>query len=1157
MAISSFKFVSPGVFINEIDNSAIPAAADVIGPVVIGRATRGLAMQPITVESYSDFVEMFGDTVPGFGGGDISRDGNFQSPMYGTYAAKAFLDANVAPLTYIRLLGQETTNGNSNASSTPAAAAGWRTEQAISNTPSANGGAYGLWLFTSGGNAQANLGTGSLAAVWYLNAATDIYLSGTVYGGSVTDAQGGEDMATTGANNVVIGTDSDSLFTLVISGAGASEKVRFGFDDTSANWIRNKFNTNPQLVSGATFYSGESAKSYWLGETYEQELRDRGFTSGSLGCMMAISNATTTGPWKMHPQASREGRSGWFIGQDLGAAASFLINEKQKLFRLIGRGHGEWLHKNCKVSISNVRRSTTTVSDYGTFSLLIRSIHDTDNSVQVIERFDSLNLDPTSPNYIARVIGDKYTSWDENGRQLKTYGEYDNQSKFVYVEMNNDVDAGATDATLLPFGYFGPPRFRSVFNLNATGACNAEISGPDETPAAATATLTVADGDDSTSDQFTEGEYVKMIATDGTVGIFILSDASETGAVASGTVLGASSDLGTGVPAAALLAAGTCIAVTCNLNTNSQAVVLNEFRDTIASSNSPLKDKITAAAYVAASDGAQTMTFTQATLGANGNTTITTNISQISKTNFAGGVASDLGRFKGDGGNMTRFFVTGGAGIVNSGSSPPTSYNAIYLSGGEGISTGGYSSCTGSLVFPSVRLRVSASDGGLSDVTDAYYGMQTTRTTTTTTGDKSIADFHRLLYSGYTAGGGQNATNRFATTGVDDYSYVFSLDDIVLKTAGGTDYLYISGSRRGEMAGNLGSASYTELLNASIDKFTAPFWGGFDGFNIMKPDPLYNKGMASTSTEDNDHSYHTWKRAMDTVADPEFLNMNLLATPGLTLDGLTTHAVRVCEERADALALIDLPNVYVPAHESYYSNKANRLASTPTNAANSLRDRIIDSSYGATFYPWVQTRDDATGAMLWIPPSVAMMGVLASSEAASDIWFAPAGFNRGGLSEGAAGIPVVGVTQRLTSKERDTLYEANINPIASFPSTGIVVFGQKTLQERQSALDRINVRRLVIYLKKQISILSTQILFEQNVQATWNRFIALVEPFLANVKIGYGITDYKLILDETTTTADLIDQNVLYAKIMIKPARAIEYIAIDFVIMSTGASFDD
>ena len=186
-----------------------------------------------------------------------------------------------------------------------------------------------------------------------------------------------------------------------------------------------------------------------------------------------------------------------------------------------------------------------------------------------------------------------------------------------------------------------------------------------------------------------------------------------------------------------------------------------------------------------------------------------------------------------------------------------------------------------------------------------------------------------------------------------------------------------------------------------------------------------------------------------------------------------------------------------------------------------------------------------------------MLGVFASSERSSQVWFAPAGFNRGGLTDGAAGIPVANVTERLISKDRDTLYEAGINPIASFPSSGIVVFGQKTLQERRSALDRINVRRLVIYLKKQISILSTQVLFEQNVQATWLRFKALINPFLSTVMTQYGITDYKLILDETTTTPDLIDQNIMYAKIMVKPARAIEYIAIDFVITSTGASFDD
>ena len=139
--------------------------------------------------------------------------------------------------------------------------------------------------------------------------------------------------------------------------------------------------------------------------------------------------------------------------------------------------------------------------------------------------------------------------------------------------------------------------------------------------------------------------------------------------------------------------------------------------------------------------------------------------------------------------------------------------------------------------------------------------------------------------------------------------------------------------------------------------------------------------------------------------------MNLLVTPGLTNTGLTTHMIDVCENRADTMALIDLPDVYLPPHERYYANIADRQASSPTQAANSLRTRQIDSSYGATFYPWVQTLDEPTGQLLWVPPTVAMMGVLASSERSSQVWFAPAGFNRGGLSDGAAGIPVTSLTQ--------------------------------------------------------------------------------------------------------------------------------------------------
>jgi hypothetical protein len=172
-------------------------------------------------------------------------------------------------------------------------------------------------------------------------------------------------------------------------------------------------------------------------------------------------------------------------------------------------------------------------------------------------------------------------------------------------------------------------------------------------------------------------------------------------------------------------------------------------------------------------------------------------------------------------------------------------------------------------------------------------------------------------------------------------------------------------------------------------------------------------------------------------------------------------------------------------------------------------------------------------------------------------WFAPAGFNRGGLSTGVAGLPVVNVTQKLTSKDRDKLYDANINPIASFPSEGIVIFGQKTLQVTRSSLDRINVRRLMLFVKKGISRISADILFEPNVKETWDRFTARAEPFLQDVKARFGLTDFKLVLDETTTTPDLVDRNIMYAKIFLKPARAIEFVAVDFFITNTGASFDE
>jgi hypothetical protein len=265
--------------------------------------------------------------------------------------------------------------------------------------------------------------------------------------------------------------------------------------------------------------------------------------------------------------------------------------------------------------------------------------------------------------------------------------------------------------------------------------------------------------------------------------------------------------------------------------------------------------------------------------------------------------------------------------------------------------------------------------------------------------------------------------------------------------------------------------------------------------------------------------------------------------------------MKICEQRGDALAIVDLDSGYVPFTENT-STVANRRGSV-SSVISSLKSRRLNTSYGCAYYPWVQIRDTIDGDTLWAPPSVVALGTMANSHRKAELWFAPAGFNRGGLTDGAGGIPVTNVRERLSAKDRDDLYTYNVNPIASFPAEGIVIFGQKTLQASRSSLDRINVRRLMIYLKKEVSRKAAQVLFDQNVQATWDRFKALVEPLLSSVKTRFGLTEYRLILDESTTTPDLIDQNVMYAKILLKPARAIEYIAVDFVIAPTGASFDD
>jgi phage tail sheath protein FI len=278
----------------------------------------------------------------------------------------------------------------------------------------------------------------------------------------------------------------------------------------------------------------------------------------------------------------------------------------------------------------------------------------------------------------------------------------------------------------------------------------------------------------------------------------------------------------------------------------------------------------------------------------------------------------------------------------------------------------------------------------------------------------------------------------------------------------------------------------------------------------------------------------SYTRAINAVSNPDEWDINMVVTPGIVKSihpSVTQRVIDMVEDRQDAFYIADFNN---------YTDSITEA----TEAANS-----VDSNYVATYYPWVKTIDTNTNKLTTVPPSVLLPAVFAQNDRLAAEWFAPAGLNRGGIT-GA-----VSVLNRLTHAERDTLYENKVNPIAAFPGQGIVAFGQKTLQDKASALDRINVRRLLITVKKFIASTSRFLVFEQNTATTRGRFLNTVNPYLEAIQQRQGLYAFRVVMDESNNTPDVIDRNILAGQIFLQPAKTAEFIVIDFNILPTGASF--
>ena len=345
----------------------------------------------------------------------------------------------------------------------------------------------------------------------------------------------------------------------------------------------------------------------------------------------------------------------------------------------------------------------------------------------------------------------------------------------------------------------------------------------------------------------------------------------------------------------------------------------------------------------------------------------------------------------------------------------------------------------------------------------------------------------------------------------------------------------------GSLTAALNANTFTDNISINTRKFIVPMQGGFDGArpNLPKLSGTNFKAsntfgfdctsIASTGTK-------AYNKAFTLLSNADYYDMNMLITPGIidSLHPLVTSAARnLVEQRQDTFYIMD----------------SNALTDSISTVVQQVTN--IDSNYAATYFPWVRVIDPGKNKPIYVPPSVVMPGVLAFNDAVTAPWYAPAGLTRGGLTT------AVGTYKNLSQSDRDTLYESRVNPIANFPNEGICVWGQKTLQARPSALDRVNVRRMLIEVKKFIASSTRYLVFEQNTSATRNRFLSIVNPYLEQVRAQQGLSAFRVVMDETNNTPDVIDRNIMYGQIFLQPTRTAEFIVLDFNIQPTGASFPE
>ena len=1067
MAEQTFK--SPGFFEREIEIISKPAKGQPFTPFgVVGTAEKGPAFLPVTVNSLAEFKQRFGRIV------DDMPAGHAVSEYFNN-------KGNSGPaLTFMRVLGTgRDVDGPSIFESTGIVPnAGFFASGSIDEgslpLPRTTGSVQFLVadhivnsneMFTLGHfNDNDSITTdfkdvdgvdiGSpdnkaqlVRAMLFLEKDTYAFITGSA-----------SKLTSDSLDDVAEANSSELVYLTFKQGSTFSSPYPISFDPDSPAYLANVLNTNPYKLSEKLHYL---CADFPVDKAVAHVSKDR-----PIAILSGLSSSLDSGGDQSNSIANLYGR---FETRYRAARTSKIIsqpfgNKEYNLFYFEALDDGEYASDNYKLSIRDLRASNDPNYKYGTFTVELRDLRDSDLKSTILESFSNCSLDPKSDNYVARIIGDQKIRLDldvsdADEKRLRVEGTYPNSSRYVRIVMSDDVMNEEVPEEALPFGFRGMPLLK-----------------------------TTSDGKDGNA-----------------------SNTSFLTGSAPGNELAASH--------------------TWKVGSNANKLAFGVLPPV------PYRFKVTKGDMIDAGVTKQYLGDPSSAEGVDSRLywgAMTSRINDIEKPNNTANAGFNT-LFS----NYSKFLGIDKLGTMFDIDSPAAdSFNNNKFS----------------------LAKVAFSGSSVADLAGPY------------------DEFKKAAYL-------RNAE-------ID--SLMFDSTSYVIFTSASNDYLAgESGSLGGPrvtMASLL--AEDTKKFNrySEFAKFTTTFFGGFDGVNIMDKDSYYLNDRATsidvTNADDKKHGkakvggfesglattsgtsplqgeklsnniVNSYNNAIRLMTDPMLINHNAFVIPGIKEPLLVDSAAAKVRDYGKAIYLMDIPSFDSDGIRLFGTSETDGSSVPDVEQTSAIFDRRgLDNNFVATYFPEVFITDagyEVEGAekLVKVPSSVAALGALAKTDATSSPWFAPAGFNRGGLNSTKATVV------RLNSDDRDVLYEARINPISNFPNKQFVIFGQKTLQQAATSLDRVNVRRLLLEIKARIELIAQSLLFSQNDAQTRNAFIEQANSRLADIQFGQGIEDFRVIMDDSNNTPEDVDNNRLNGRIVFVPTRAVEFIAMDFIITNSGVSFPE